>query len=140
RVVQRLANDNHNCWTDDCSADATAMSDAIAALAATIEPQQPPPELVFSKALRLTDGILAASGGRFDSNIIARYEFRTGSGNTAFDTSGIEPAINLTLSGDYEWVGGWGIRINDGKAQGSVSASSKLADLIRASGEFTLEA
>lgn len=140
RVVQRLANDNHNCWSDDCSADATAMTNAIAALAGTIEPQQPPEELVFSKALRLTDGILAASGGRFDSNIIARYEFRTGTGSTAFDTSGIEPAINLTLSGDYEWVGGWGVRINDGKAQGSVSASSKLANLIRASGEFTLEA
>ena len=40
---------------------------------------------------------LGASGGRFDSNIIARYEFRTGSGNTAFDTSGIEPAINILL-------------------------------------------
>ncbi len=141
RLVQRLANDNHNCWSDDCAADASAMSNAIAALAGTITPQEPPQELVLSKALRLTDGILAASGGRFDSNVIARYEFRTGNGNTAFDTSGIEPAINLTLSGAFEWVGGWGVRINDGgKAQGSVSASSKLADLIRASGEFTLEA
>lgn len=140
RVVQRLANDNHNCWSDDCGADATAMSNAIAALAGTISPQQPPAEVVLSKALRLTDGIAAASGGRFDSNVIARYEFRTGSGSVAYDTSGIEPAINLTLSGDVEWVGGWGVRINDGKAQGSVSASSKLTNLIRASGKFTVEA
>lgn len=140
RVVQRLANDNHNCWSDDCSVDATAMTNAIAALAGTITPQQPPAEVVLSKALRLTDGIAAASGGRFDSNVIARYEFRTGTGSVAYDTSGIEPAINLTLSGDVEWVGGWGVRINDGKAQGSVSASSKLTNLIRASGEFTLEA
>jgi hypothetical protein len=140
RVVQRLANDNHNCWSDDCSADATAMSNAIAAMAATITPQQPPAEVVLSKALRLTDGIAAASGGRFDNNVIARYEFRTGNGSIAYDTSGIEPALNLTLSGDVEWVGGWGIRINDGKAQGGVSASSKLTNLIRASSEFTLEA
>lgn len=140
RVVQRLANEGHNCWSDDCSADASAMTDAIAALAGTITPQQPPAELVLSKALRLTDGILAASGGRFDNNVIARYEFRTGTGNTAFDTSGIEPAINLTLSSNVEWVGGWGISLSNGKAQGSTAASKKLADLIRASGEFTLEA
>ncbi len=140
RVVQRL-NESHNCWSDDCSSDAVDMTNAIAAMAGTITPQAPPEELVLSKALRLTDGILAASGGRFDSNVIARYEFRTGDGNTAFDTSGIEPAINLTLSGDFEWVGGWGVRINNGgKAQGSVSSSSKLANLIRASSEFTLEA
>ncbi|MFN3714850.1 MAG: LamG domain-containing protein [Alcanivoracaceae bacterium] len=140
RVVRRLAEDQHNCWSGDCQADATSLANAIAAMAATITPQQPPDELILSKALRLHDGILASSGGRFDNNVIARYEFRTGTGNTAFDTSGIEPALNLTLSGNVEWVGGWGIRINDGKAQGSVAASRKLSDLIRASGEFTLEA
>jgi hypothetical protein len=140
RLVRRLAEDQHNCWSGDCQADATNLANAIAAMAATITPQTPPEELILSKALRLRDGILASSGGRFDSNVIARYEFRTGSGTTAFDTSGIEPALNLTLSGDVEWVGGWGIRINNGKAQGSVAASRKLNDLIRASGEFTLEA
>jgi hypothetical protein len=32
-------------------------------------------------------------------------------GNIAYDTSGHEPALNLTLSGDVTWVGGWGINI-----------------------------
>lgn len=140
RAVVRLSEELHNCWSESCSSDGEAMRAAIAAFAATIEPQAPPAELVLSKALRLADGVPAASGGRFDGNIIARYEFRTGEGTTAFDTSGIEPAINLTLSGDVSWVGGWGIRIDDGKAQGSVSSSRKLADLLKASGEFTLEA
>lgn len=140
RLVQRLAEDKHNCWTDDCGNDAIAMTNAIEQFAGTITAELPPDNLVLSKAMRLRNGILAASGGRHDTNVIARYEFRTGSGNIAFDTSGIEPALNLTLSGDVDWVGGWGIRINDGKAQGSVSASRKLADLIRASGEFTFEA
>ena len=140
RLVQRLAAEGHNCWSDDCTADGSAMLAAIEALAGTITPQTPPPSLVLSRALRLSDGLLAASGGRHDSNVIARYEFRTGDGTVAFDTSGIEPALDLNLIGDVDWVGGWGIRINDGKAQGSVSASRKLADLIRASGEFTLEA
>ena len=140
RAVVRLSEELHNCWTDSCSDDGEAMRAAIAAFAATIEPQAPPAELVLSKALRLADGVPAASGGRFDGNIIARYEFRTGEGNTAFDTSGIEPAADLTLSGDVSFVGGWGIRIDDGKAQASVSSSRKIADLLKASGEFTLEA
>src|SRR3546814_9128794 len=71
---------------------------------------------------------------------ISLWEFKTGEGLTAFDTSGVEPAIDLTLSGDVQWFGGWGITINDGKAQGSTTASKKLHDLIRATGEYSIEA
>ncbi|MBT8132230.1 MAG: LamG domain-containing protein, partial [Gammaproteobacteria bacterium] len=46
----------------------------------------------------------------------------------------------LTLSGDYGWVGGWGIELNGGKAQGSTASSSKLGDLIGATGEYSIEA
>ncbi len=45
----------------------------------------------------------------------------------------------LTLSGDYNWVGGWGVQFVDGKAQGSTTASAKLHDLITATGEFAIE-
>ena len=38
------------------------------------------------------------------------------------------------------WEGGWGIRLNGGKAQGSTQTSKKLTDLITATGELTLEA
>jgi len=88
----------------------------------------------------LPDGIAAASGGRFESNVIALYEFKTGSGSTAFDTSGVEPALNLTLSGDADWVGGWGIDMVSGKAQGSTSASKKLRDQLASTNEYSIEA
>jgi hypothetical protein len=88
------------------------------------------------------DGTLAAGGGRYDSNVIARYEFKTGEGTTAFDTAGVDPALHLQLSGDVTWEGGWGIRLNGGtaKAQGNTQTSAKLTELIRATGELTLEA
>lgn len=139
RLVARLREDSHNCWSV-CGDDAIVLRDAITAMAEGIPVSEPDSALVLSKALRLDDGILAASGGRHDANVIARYEFRSGTGNTAFDNSGVEPQLNLTLSGDVEWVGGWGIRINSGKAQGNTAASRKLTDLITGSGEFTLEA
>src|SRR5262249_32207250 len=67
--------------------------------------------------------------------------FKTGSGTVAYDTSGVEPALNLTLSSNDMWVGGWGINVKMGqKAQGSTTASKKLADQIKSSGEFTIEA
>jgi hypothetical protein len=72
--------------------------------------------------------------------VIAKWEFKTGSGTTAFDTSGVEPAINLTLNGDVNWIGGWGIQLLNGKAQGSTTSSKKLHNLITATGEFTIEA
>ena len=72
--------------------------------------------------------------------MIAKWEFKTGSGTTAFDTSGVEPAINLTLNGDVNWIGGWGIQLVNGKAQGSTTSSKKIHELITATGEFSIEA
>lgn len=140
RLVQRLAQDRHNCWSDSCDNDAAAMTQAIADFAGMLTPVTPPASLVLSKALTLPDGTLAASGGRHEANVIARYEFRTGSGTIAYDTASAAPAANLNLIGDVEWVGGWGIRINDGKAQASTSSSAKLHQLIQSSGEFSVEA
>lgn len=142
RLVGRLREDFHNCWTDSCEDDADAMQAAITTMADAIPLTPPDADLVLSKALNLDDGILASGGGRVEGNIIALYEFRTGDGDTAFDTSGVEPALNLSLSEDVEWVGGWGVQFNGGndKAQGSTTASAKLHDLITGSGEFTIEA
>ena len=140
RLVERLREDNHNCWTDSCSSDADAMEDAIRAMANNITATAPDADLVLSKALTVDDGTLAAGGGRYESNVVARYEFKTGEGLTAYDSSGVEPAIHLQFSGDVAWEGGWGIRLNGGKAQGSTQTSKKLTDLIAATGELTLEA
>ncbi|MFO7275462.1 MAG: LamG domain-containing protein [Pseudomonadota bacterium] len=139
RLVVRLRDEFHNCW-GNCEANADEMQTAIEQFADQILPTEVDPSLILSKAVTLYDGTVAAGGNRYDSNVIALYEFKTGTGNVVYDTSGVEPALNLTLSGAYEWVGGWGIRIGaGGKAQGATTASKKLADMIKSTGEFTIE-
>lgn len=140
RFVIRLGQEFHNCWSASCANDAAAMEDAISDLSDGIALTQVDPSLVTSMALGLPDGIVSSAGGRHETNVIALYEFKTGSGNQAYDTSGVEPALNLTLSGAYQWVGGWGVAFSNGKAQGSTTASRKLYDLITATGEFSIEA
>lgn len=143
RFVVRLRSEFHNCWSD-CASDANEMQAAIQAFTDAIPVTQIDPDLLVSKALQLSDGIIASGGGRHEPNIIAKWEFKEGSedpgANQAFDTSGLEPAIHLTLTGSYNWVGGWGVQIIDGKAQGSTSSSKKLHDLIKSTGEYSIEA
>jgi hypothetical protein len=139
RLVVRLRSEFHNCWSD-CASNANEMEAAIVAFANQVPATQVDPSLVFSKALRLPDGIVASGGNRYSGNQVALWEFKTGRGTIAYDTSGVEPALNLNLSGDVQWVGGWGINVRSGKAQGSTSASRKLHDLIKATGEYTIEA
>ena len=139
RFVLRLRDEFHNCW-DDCVANGTTMESAIANFSNGITPTQVNPNFVLSKALTLFDGTIASGGNRYENNLIAMYEFKTGNGTTAFDTSGVQPQLDLTLSGDVQWVGGWGINIRSGKAQGSTAASKKLHDLIKGTGEYSIEA
>lgn len=144
RLVQRLGNEGHNCWSDDCQRDASAMTAAITEFAGSIPETEIDPDLVVSRALSLGDGIVASSGGRVDTHIIAKYEFKTGTGAIAYDISGVEPSANLNLRGDVQWMSSWGIRLNsggnDGKAQASTSGSRKLHDLLTATGEYSIEA
>lgn len=139
RLVERLRGEFHNCWSD-CTANANEMEAAIRAFAGSIAPTQVDPSLVLSKALRLYDGTVASGGNRYNRNVVGLWEFKTGTGNVAYDTSGVEPALNLTLSGDVTWMGGWGINVKRGKAQGSTGASRKLHDLIQSTGEYSIEA
>ena len=141
RFVVRLRDEFHNCWTNDCAADAATMQSAIEDFANAITPTAVDPNLITSKAMNLTnDGIVASGGNRHESNLAAIWEFQTGSGDTAFDTSGIAPAINLTLSGSRAWLPEFGIDLTGGKAQGDTTPSKKLYDFIRASGEYSVEA
>jgi hypothetical protein len=150
RLVQRLI-EGHNCWDTNVSsvvADkyvcATEMRTAIETFAGTIPVSTVDSNWVTSKALTLDDGIVASGGTRDDSSAIALYQFKTGNGDVAFDTSGVSPALDLQLYGTegigYKWVGGWGIDFIDGRAQGSSAASSKIRDHIVASGEYSIEA
>jgi len=146
RFVVRLRDEFHNCWdpnntgNTDCAASAAIMQAAITAFADSITPDSVPPGTLNSKAMTLLDGIVASGGNRYEDNVIALYQFKEGTGSTAYDTSGVAPAMDLTLSGDIDWVGGWGIQINSGRAQALTATSRKLYDQLRASGEYSIEA
>jgi hypothetical protein len=140
RFVLRLRGEFHNCWTSSCSNDGQTMEDAILAFSQGIDLTQVNPNLVTSKALKLTDGTLASGGNRYESAQIALWEFQTGTGTVAYDTSGVDPAVDLNLSQEVTWFGGWGITTNGGRAQGTTTASKKLFDVLLESGEFSIEA
>jgi hypothetical protein len=140
RFYQRLLTDNHNCWSD-CATDAALMLAQIQAFAQMLTPSNIDPTLVISKALSLSQGTVASGASRFDADTIAKYEFQTGTGSVAYDTSGIDPSADLTITGNVTWAGGWGIIVGaGGKAQATTAASSKLYSLIQATGEFSIEA
>src|SRR5690606_20159258 len=140
RFVVRLREESHNCWTNDCEADALVMEDAIRDFANAVPLTSVDPALLTSKALTLYEGTIAAGGNRYEANVIALYEFKTSQGGTAFDTSGVDPAMDLTLSGEVEWFGGWGLAFSGGKAQATTTASAKLHEQIVATGEYSIEA
>lgn len=140
RFVVRLRDESHNCWSDSCANDAAKMQAAVEAFAQGVPLTQVDPNLVTSKALTLYDGTIASGGNRYEANVIANYEFKAGRGLTAFDTSGVDPAMDLTLSGNVKWVGGWGLKFAGGKAQASTASSAKLKKLIGATGEYSIEA
>src|SRR6202795_3328587 len=140
RFYQRLLTDNHNCW-DNCASDAAQMLAQIQAFAQMLTPASIDPSLVVSKPITLTQGTIASGASRYDADTIAKYEFQSVVNNTTFDTSGIDPAADLTITGNVTLAGGWGITVGaGGKAQATTSASSKIYNLIQATGEFSVEA
>ena len=98
RFYQRLFTDNHNCW-DNCASDAAQMLAQIQAFSKMLTPANIDPNLVVSKALSLAQGTIASGANRYDADTIAKYEFQTGSGYTAYDTSGVDPSADLSISG-----------------------------------------
>lgn len=149
RFVLRLRNESHNCWSSSCANDANVMQAAIQNFSNAVVPTSVDPSLVTSKATTLYEGTIASGGNRYEANVIAMYEFKTGQDcgtsitgvcSTAFDTSGVDPAMDLTLSGNVQWFGGWGLNFAGGKAQASTSSSAKLKNLILSTGEYSIEA
>ena len=145
RLYVRLHDESHNCWAPgggavSCPNSSAIMLAAIQTFVDGIDVRAVDPALVLSKALTLYDGTIASGGSRYDTGLIAKWQFKEGSGTVADDTSGVDPALNLTLAGDTGWVGGWGVRFgpNGGAARGG-AASRKLYDTIRGTGEYTVE-
>src|SRR5450631_2943247 len=155
RFVRRPPVDMHTRWAlcgpitttagvstvAPANSSAAIMLAAIKAFAGMVPVTPVDPSLVVSKSLALAQGTVASGANRFDSNVIAKYEFETGTGLVAYDTSGVDPSADLTLSGIVGWAGGWGITVGaGGKAQASTSSSKKIHDLIEATGEYSVEA
>ncbi|EWH09525.1 hypothetical protein DS2_11858 [Catenovulum agarivorans DS-2] len=138
RLVVRLSQEFHNCWSN-CGDNANQMRSAIEQFVAELDSNEIDENLLASRALAMTDGIVSAAEGRYESDLIALYEFKAGEGLQAFDTSGIEPAANLTFYGPVEWLGGWGINLQGGRAQASTAGSKKFHQLISLTGEFSIE-
>lgn len=140
RLVYRLRSESHNCWTNSCDADAQVIQDAIQAFADTLVVTEIDPALVVSRMMLLDDGVQASAGGRIENNAIALYKFQPNDQNVALDTSGIEPPAHLDFIGDVDWVGSWGVTINDGRVQGDSDDSKKIHDSLKATGEYAIEA
>ncbi len=140
RLVRRLAADFHYCWTD-CMMNGAEMEAAIAAWAEIVALAAPPPgsggtpggggavDLIASSALGLSDGVEDLGAERFKDHLIAFYDFKEGTGAIAHDTSGVAPAMDLTLTGT-SWMSNYGIQIETGKASATRLASKKLYDRI----------
>ena len=139
----RLAQQSHNCWGNpvSCPNSAATMLAAIQAFANQVTVTPIDPSLIVSKALSLTQGTVASGEGRYDAHDIAKWQFQEGQGLTAYDTSGVDPAMNLSLNGNISWAGGWGITLGTGgaSAQATTATSSKLAQKIQASGQYSIE-
>ncbi|HEV2700117.1 MAG TPA: LamG domain-containing protein [Steroidobacteraceae bacterium] len=140
RFIARLDTDHHNCWSD-CTQNAQTMLTAIENFADPIPLATVDPSLVISKALTMYDGTVASGQNRYTTSQIALYEFKTGTGTIAYDTSGVEPELDLNLTGNYTWDAGWGVVFAPGsKAQGTTTTSQKLYNMITSTGEFSIEA
>ena len=131
RLVRRLVSDFHHCWSN-CVTDGAEMQAAIVAWAAMIafEPGGGTTvEGLASATLTLADGFEPEAEERYQENLIAFWEFKEESGQVAMDTSGVAPAMNLSLEGP-EFMSSYGIDIASGRAIASRETSRKLFDLV----------
>ncbi len=155
RFYTRLADDGHRCWDAlgngiSCTDSATVMLAAINTFIAGEIGAVDDAELdsmLKSRAVQLfEDGIIAAGGNRYEANKVAVYEFKTGTGNTILDVSGVSPQMNLTLSGvedtDFTWLGSYGVQFNTytAKAYSDAAEANKLHQMVTSTGEYSIEA
>lgn len=151
RLVQKVAG-GHNCWVPalPVPGEAPCTTDANEILAAVIEWADlidfgaggvSIGETLASSTLSLSDGVEDVGLERYDGTLIALYEFQEGSGTVAYDTSGVLPANDLDLEGDYEWMSAWGVQFDDGRARGRASEKlyDQIADPVTGSGQYSVE-
>ncbi len=137
RLVRRLSSDFHFCWAD-CVSDAAEMLTQILAWQTAIETAGGTTGGVdvanlTSNVRTVNDGFEEVGSDRVDAGIIARWDFKELTGTTAMDTSGVAPAIDLTLEDDVTFMSSYGIDIAQGRAIADAASSRKLYDRIASS-------
>ena len=151
RLVHRLSDDKHFCWSD-CNANAAEMQAAIQAWADAVVTTTPPDPNNPNNAM--PQGVITSEGrgflnatrmdsGRFQGGMIAQWKFEEGAGTMAADTAPVGPTMNLTLSGDYAWQSGGGVAFTKGAAMADPNDAVKLYNEIGSgsgSQEYSLEA
>lgn len=146
RLVRRLVADFHYCW-NDCVMDGAMMQAGIEAWAIALQSGSGGGGTqvtgLVSTSAAFSDGFEPQGGDRYEDSVIAKWEFKEETGTTAFDTSGVAPAMDLTLSGDAALMSNHGVTMTDGKAQAEVATSAKLynavADVNTGSQQYSLE-
>jgi len=150
RLVIRPRDQNHNLCNPDCQTVALNIRNGIIEFASRISPSGVDPSLIYSGALTFNDGVIASGGNRYEANQIALWEFKAGASNpnatTVSDVS-LSGGLNLTFSGNVNWVPGYGIELSGGAAKATSTDSRKLYDAIvgdpvnwGAVGEYSIEA
>ncbi len=146
RVVRRPVADFHECGSQ-CMQIGAEMLAEVEAWAASIEAStgsggQLQVTAIASEEVAFADGVEQENDERYEGNLIAFYGFTEGSGDTALDTSGVSPAMNLEVD-DAEWMGGHGLVMDESRLIADRESSIKLYDKIAkpgyGTGQYTVE-
>ena len=149
RIVVKVGTLAHHCWTT-CPDDGALLAAAVQAWADEVEFGTEGVSVdgaLASSTVTMSDGVVDTGSERYSTNLIAFYEFKEGSGNTAFDTSGVDPPLDLLIQdaeGSVDWMTAWGVSLDGGYLISDNIASRKLYDMIAdpvaGSQQFTIEA
>jgi len=148
RLVRRLAGDFHYCWSG-CIENAAQMLAAVQAFSDLVAVQGGEGENVeggiASKTQSFAEGIEAEGQERYSGGLIALLEFKEGERGFAYDTSGVDPPTDLSVTG-IEWMANYGIRFvdEDSRAISTLPGSRKLyehiADPAKGTQQYSVEA
>ena len=133
RLVRRLVADFHYCWSD-CVMNGAEMQAAIEAWALAVASSGggggTQVSGLVSTSATLDDGFEPQGNERYEDNVLALWTFKEEVGTTAFDTSGVAPAMDLELQGDATLMTAYGFSVTDGRAEAPAAASRKIYDAI----------
>lgn len=140
RVVRRPAADFHECGSE-CVQIGAEMLTAVDAWAAINEASAGSGEQfqvasIASDNVAFTEGTEIENDERYAGNLVAFYGFKEGTGDTAFDTSGVAPAMDLEVN-NADWMGAYGLVLDGSTLSAETSASLKLYDAIAKPGYGT---